>query len=305
MRKSKNTGRFAFASSEYGESDFVIFGVPDDSGSAYRKGSRYAPDTIRSFVNRNEISGVRLGNRLSIFEPGMRKFAAKVYDAGNLSRKELGSVSGYIRNKKVAVGIGGDHSITASILNATRPKGRWGIAYFDAHPDFISSRGSYFGSVMNDISKLEGFDPNASALIGIRTPEDEEIDNIRKLGIAVVTPQEIEEKGVKAVAEFLRCVLTKNTYISIDMDVLDPAYAPGVTEPEPGGISSSQLIYLIEKICSDKTFGIDITEVVPRFDREGMTMYLAYRIILYAISSIDTSRRKPQSNKRTRTKYKT
>ncbi len=294
MPKNKKVERkrFAFASSTYAESEFVVFGVPDDSGSAYRKGSRYAPDMIRSFVNKNEIGGVITGSRFSMFEPGMKKFSSKVHDAGNLSRKELGLVGKSIRNRKVSIGLGGDHSITADILRAAKPGHKWGIAYFDAHPDIVNSRGRYFGSVVNDISKLEGFDPEASALIGIRTPEEEEIDNIKKLGIEVVTPQDIEERGARAVAESLRHILTADTYISIDMDVLDPAYAPGVTEPEPGGISSTQLIYLIDKIASERTFGVDITEVVPKFDKEGMTMHMAYRLILYSISAIDTAKRR-------------
>ncbi len=283
---------FLFWNGSYNESDFVVFGVPDDSGSAYRKGSRDAPDGIRLTVNSNEIGGVVLKNGASIFEPGMSRFSAKVHDAGNFRRKGLKKLNRFAKEGKVIVGIGGDHSITADILEATRPEGKWGIVYFDAHPDFISSRGRYFGSVMHDVSKLDGFDPSSSILIGVRTPEEEEIENIEALGIRTITPQDIEKNGINRVAAQMRKIMTKKFYISIDMDVVDPAYAPGVTEPEPGGISSSQLIYLIESIASRKTFGVDVTEVVPKYDRDGITMYLAYRVLLHAINSISNSNAK-------------
>ncbi|MEM3841643.1 MAG: arginase family protein [Candidatus Micrarchaeaceae archaeon] len=270
-----------------GEADFVIFGVPDDSGSAYRKGSSRAPDSIRHFVGRNEIGAVFKNKRISIFEPEMDLFDAKVCDIGNISRSYASSYSGQIHLKgKVPVAIGGDHSITYDILKGMNIEEKWGIAYFDAHPDIVSTRGSYFGSVINDLLGIKSFDPRSSVIIGMRTPEAEEIKNIKRCGIHVLTPLQIADIGLKASARKILGILKRKTYISIDMDCLDPAFAPGVTEPEPAGLSSNEVIYLTKAVASRGAIGFDIMEVVPEFDNNGMTLYLAYRLILEFIAAM-------------------
>ena len=280
--------KLPLSNSTEGEADFVVFGVPDDSGSAYRKGSSKAPDAIRDFVSRNEIGAVFHSGKKSLFEPGMHKLDAKVYDAGNRSRNAASGYAGSIASKgKIPIVIGGDHSVTYDILKGIDPKGKFGIAYFDAHPDIISSRGSYFGSVVNDLLSIRSFDPKSSIIIGLRTPEDEEIENIRKCGIKVITPLQIADMGIKAAAAKINSILKRRTYLSIDMDAVDPAFAPGVTEPEPAGLSSNNVIYLAKSVAKKGLMGFDIMEVVPEYDRDGMTLYLAYRLILEIISTLD------------------
>ena len=269
---------------------FVIVGVPDDSGSAYRKGSSKAPDSIRDFVGRDEIGAVIKNGRKSIFEPELDIFDARVCDAGNMGR-EAASVHAakVFGNGKIPITIGGDHSITYDILKGMDIRKKWGIAYFDAHPDIIGSRKSYFGSVINDLLGIKSFDPRSSIIIGMRTPESEELENIRKCGIHVITPLQIAEMGLKEASEVIRSALKRDTYLSIDMDSIDPAFAPGVTEPEPAGLSSNEAVYLAKNIAANGIFGFDIMEVVPKYDKEGMTLYLAYRLILEIISSMQAA----------------
>ncbi len=280
--------KLPLSNSTEGEADFVVFGVPDDSGSAYRKGSSRAPDAIRRFVSRNEIGAVFHSGKKSMFEPEMHKLDAKVYDAGNRSRNAASEYAGSIASKgKVPIAIGGDHSITYDILKGINPKSRFGVAYFDAHPDIISSRGSYFGSVVNDLLSIPSFDPKSSIIVGLRTPEDEEIDNIRKCGIKVITPLQIADMGIKAAAAKIGAVLKRRTYLSIDMDAVDPAFAPGVTEPEPAGLSANEAAYLAKSVARRGLIGFDIMEVVPEYDRDGMTLYLAYRLMLEIIAALE------------------
>ncbi len=285
----QNISRLPISNSKYNDANFIIFGVSSDKGSAYRKGSRYAPNAIRNFVSKNEIGAVIKDHKKSIFEPGTSKFSASVYDMGNTKPEKEGDTASKIYSgKKIPVAIGGDHSITYRLLKGIQPKGKWGIIYFDAHADIISSRGSYFGSVIHDMSKIKGFSPESSFIIGLRTPEEEELDNIKDLGINTITSLDIEEFGVKAISKRVLSSIKQNTYISVDMDAIDPAFAPGVTEPEPAGISSNQLMYLAKKVAEKSVFGFDVMEVCPKYDHDGMTMYLAYRIILEIITSMDS-----------------
>ena len=280
--------KLPISNSTEGEADFVVFGVPDDSGSAYRKGSSKAPDAIRNFVSRNEIGAVFHSGKKSLFEPEMHKLAASVCDAGNRSRNSASEYAGIIASKgKIPVVMGGDHSVTYDILKGINPRSKFGIAYFDAHPDIISSRGSYFGSVVNDLLSIPSFDPKSSIIVGLRTPEDEEIDNIRKCGIKVITPLQIADMGIKAAAAKINAILKRRTYLSIDMDAVDPAFAPGVTEPEPAGLSANEAAYLAKSVARRGLIGFDIMEVVPEYDRDGMTLYLAYRLMLEIIAALE------------------
>ena len=271
---------------KYEDADFVIFGVPNDNGSRYRKGSKNAPDSIREYVNKNEIGGVILDKDISLFGTGNKKFSAKTADIGNVKIGGEGAMAKKIyEDKKIPIIIGGDHSITYRVIKGMDIKEDWGVLYFDAHPDMINSRGKYFGSVMNDISKLRGFSAKKSIIIGMRTPENEELENIKKLGIKVITPIDIENMGMKDALKKIKETLGKKIYLSIDMDVIDPAFAPGVTEPEPAGILPNQLL-IIAKEIANRILGLDLMEICPKYDVQNITQHLAYRIILEIINSM-------------------
>ncbi len=270
---------------KYKDAEFVILGVEDDSGSTYRKGSRYAPKLLRKFIEENKVDFTEK-NKKSFFGLENKPFKANICDIGNFSVEESYKISEKIySNKKKPVIIGGDHSITFKNLKSRQFENKWGIVYFDAHPDIISSRGVYFGSVINDISKLKNFNPQASFIIGMRTPEEEELKNIKKLGINVITPLDIEHYGILKISKKILRTLEKDTYLSIDMDVLDPAFAPGVTEPEPIGLTPTQVVYLCKQISKKGLFGFDVMELCPEYDLNNVTLHLAYRIILEIISS--------------------
>ncbi len=281
----KNEEVLPISNRSYKDAEFIILGVEDDSGSTYRKGSRYAPKLLRKFITQNKVDFTEK-NEKSIFGLENRPFKADVCDIGNFSVEEGYKISEKIyNNKKKPVIIGGDHSITFKNLKSRQFENKWGIVYFDAHPDIISSRGVYFGSVINDISKLKNFNPQASFIIGMRTPEEEELKNIKKLGINVITPLDIEHYGILQISKRILRTLEKDTYLSIDMDVLDPAFAPGVTEPEPIGLTPTQVVYLCKQISKKGLFGFDVMELCPKYDLNNVTLHLAYRIILEIISS--------------------
>ncbi len=261
----------------FDEAEFVIVGIPDESQShALRKGTEEAPSKIRQISNLRD-SFERDGER-SLGRPfqGSEK---KVHDFGNIRREQIENVYDKIfGSSKIPISIGGDHSITREIINASSKRhGKTSLVYFDAHPDFVSSTTNYYGSVINDLlSKIE---IGSSVEIGIRTPEQEELDNIKKFGLHVITPFDIHEQGLKQVTNSLLNRLGDKVYVSFDMDCIDPAYAPGVSVPVPMGLSSTDAVYLLKEIAKKGIVGMDVMEVCPSFDVKDRTSHLASRII--------------------------
>lgn len=265
------------------EADFVIVGIPDESQShAIRQGTEEAPSKIREISNLRD-SFTRNGIKsLGLPFTGTSK---KVHDFGNINRNQIDEVYEKIVNElKIPISIGGDHSITRQIIKAiSKHLGKFSLVYFDAHPDFVSSTTNYYGSVMYDV--LQDIDIKSSIQIGIRTPEKEELDNITKYGLTVITPFEIAEEGIKKVTNSILETIGNNVYVSFDMDCIDPAYAPGVSTPVPMGLSSVDAVSLLKSIVGKGIVGMDIMEVCPSYDVKDRTSHLASRIIAEGIFS--------------------
>lgn len=266
----------------FDDADVVIIGVPDESKShALRKGTSAAPYKIR------EISSIRdvysRQNTISLGLPfgGIKK---KVFDYGDITKSQISEVIEKIVSKsKIPISIGGDHSNSAEIIEAVSKKYEpLSLVYFDAHPDFISSIRNYYGSVFYD--SLPFIDLKSSVQIGIRTPEQEEINNIKKYEVTVITPFDILEKGLVEVEKLISDKVGKNVYVSFDMDAIDPAYAPGVSVPVPMGLRNTEAVHLLKSL-GNKIVGMDIMEVCPSYDIKDRTSHLASRMIGEVISS--------------------
>ena len=266
----------------FDEAEIVIVGIPDESKShSLRKGTSEAPHKIR------EISSIRdtykRGNNISLGLPfsGINK---KVYDYGNIERSEVTQVIDKIVSKsKIPLSIGGDHSISAEIIKSVSKKhGQISLVYFDAHPDFVGSVQGYYGSVFHDV--LPFIDIKSSIQIGVRTPEQEEINNIKKYDLTVITPFDIAKNGITKVEETILNKIGTSVYVSFDMDAIDPAYAPGVSVPVPLGLRNTEAIILLKSLMK-KVVGLDIMEVCPNYDIKDRTSHLASRMIAEAISS--------------------
>ena len=268
---------------DFEQSEFVIIGIPDESQShALRKGTEEAPFKIRQISNLRD--SFERDGKISLGRPfqGSEK---KVYDFGNITRSQIENIYDKISaSSKIPISIGGDHSITRQIINALAKKhGKISLVYFDAHPDFVSSMTNYYGSVVNDV--LPNIEISSSVQIGIRTPEQEELDNINKFNLEVITPFDIQEQGIKQVTNSILNKLGDKVYISFDMDCVDPAYAPGVSVPVPMGLSSTDTVYLLKEIAKKGIVGMDVMEVCPSFDVKDRTSHLASRIISEVIYS--------------------
>jgi agmatinase len=270
--------------------DIVVIGVPDESRShARRKGTSRAPDVLRIASNESEFFE-RDGKVIPTL-PMRGTFGNKrIFDAGNVVGKEelRKIVSAVVSRGKLPIIIGGDHSLTTETLQAVFGviHKKLSLLYFDAHPDFVSSARDYYGSVLTD--STQSLNLRKSMLIGTRAAELEETENARKAGLSIVNPLDIAELGVKRVAQMIKARTARSKiYISIDLDCVDPASAPGVSVPSPAGLAAIDLIYLLNKVISSgDVVGIDIVELTPDYDINGMTANLAARILSESIASV-------------------
>ena len=261
----------------FDDAEFVIVGIPDESQShALRKGTEEAPFKIRQISNLRD--SFERDEKISLGRP-FQGYEKKVHDMGNIDRSQIENIYDKISaSSKIPISIGGDHSISRQIINALAKRhGKISLVYFDAHPDFVSSTTNYYGSVVNDV--LSNIEIASSVQIGIRTPEQEELDNIQKYHLEVITPFDIQKHGIKLVTNSVLHRLGDKVYVSFDMDCVDPAYAPGVSVPVPMGLNSTDAVYLLKEIVKKGIIGMDIMEVCPSFDVKDRTSHLASRII--------------------------
>ncbi|MBI5145941.1 MAG: arginase family protein [Thaumarchaeota archaeon] len=268
----------------FDESDIVILGIPDETGShSVWSGTSKAPDRIRKISNERDIYYEKKLQCLALPTNGLQ--STRVYDYGNIKKRQIPHAFDKILSpSKIPIAIGGDHSNTTPILKAMAKKyGPVSLVYFDAHPDFVSHTRNYYGSVITD--SLNYIDVKSSIQIGIRSPEIEEIANIKKHGLKVITPFDVVEQGMIEISKTVLDTIKENVYISFDMDCLDPAYAPGVSVPVPIGIESQDATHLVKKIIQRGITGFDIMEVCPKHDLNNQTSHLASRMIGEIVSS--------------------
>ena len=271
------------------DADIIVLGVPDESKShAKRKGASKGPDSLRRASNYYEFFE-RDGRRIPICPMSGTLENKKIMDVGNVSRDDLYKVVfDIVSSKKIPITIGGDHSITTIVLKAVNDTlgEKISLLYFDAHPDFVSSTRNYYGSVITDSADYINF--KKSMLIGTRAAEMEELKNASEQNLEIITPIDIIELGINAtVKKILSKCGSNKVYMSIDLDCMDPAVAPGVSVPAPGGLFPIDLIYMIKKISENlQVLGMDIVELCPDYDLNQNTANHASRILMEMISSL-------------------
>ncbi len=274
------------------ESNIVLLGVPDESKSkAPRKGAKNGPYQFRKALFSSE-NFKRSGQLIPICPMKGDLYTKKIFDIGNVKRNNLNSqIVKLVSQRKIPIIIGGDHSVTNTTVNAIKKitKKKLNIIYFDAHPDFVTSTKNYYGSVISD--SLDSIDIKKSIFVGIRACEPEELDNITKYGANIIDPMDVQEYGTQKILKkiFQTCINNNknNIYISIDLDCLDPAFAPGVSVPTPCGLNPLELTFFIKQILAHtKIIGCDIVELSPSFDINNITANLAARLFKEILGSI-------------------
>ena len=275
------------------EANFAVVGIPWDISSSYRIGSAKAPTKIRAattgdLYNPYTEKGLNIQDKWKIFDCGDIKISTnKESEVKEQVVKTIKPLSEKIKN---FLFLGGDHLATyfsvcaLTKLNAFSDK-KIGILYLDSHPDLYNDyKGNPYSHacVLRRILDESPINPENIYQVGIRAATPDQLEFIDKAGISMVSTDEILKRGVKSVTDQVNKIFKDSVdlvYLSIDLDVLDPAFVPGVGNPEPGGISTSQLIQIIKNIDSLPIFSFDIVELNPTYDHNQITAFTAAKII--------------------------
>ena len=289
--------------SSISNADIAIIGFPDESKSdSKRSGAKNGPDILRRVYNDSlyfEGDGPKKKIPISPMAGNMNK---KICDIGNVRRDDMyEKVFDICSSDKIPIILGGDHSLTTIALRAINNSlgKKVSLLYFDAHPDFLMSIKDFHGSVLSDSADCIDF--RRSMLIGIRAAEPEELDNINKNHLEFLTPLQIIEEGLPSIANRVlsKCTSDSYVYLSIDLDCIDSAIAPGVSVPAHCGLMPMELIFLLKKACSNlRIVGLDLVELIPDYDLNNNTANIGARILMEAIASISKTNRSHEQNKR-------
>jgi agmatinase len=277
---------------EVDHAGIMVVGVPFDAGTSYRPGARFGPGHIRESSRL-----LRPYNPAQDAEP----FAlAQVVDAGDIAvnpfnielavdQVEAGMTELVSTGAKIMT-LGGDHTIAYPILKSLHAKhGPIAVIHFDAHLDTWDT---YFGAPLTHGTPFrraseEGIIDLESCLhVGIRGPlySTDDLSEDRRLGFAILNSTDADSLGIEGmITAMLKRVGDRPTYVSIDIDVLDPAFAPGTGTPEAGGLSSRELLRMVRALDATNLIGADIVEVSPAYDHAQITgiaaAHLAYELI--------------------------
>lgn len=272
-------------SRELSGADVAILGVPYDSSTSYRSGCRFGPRAIRE--QSLLLWGYNNAQKVSPFQ------TLKVIDYGDVdvvppdivaTHKAIQETAARIVNAGVTLlTLGGDHSISLPLLRAHAAlHGPVALVHFDAHPDTWDCE--YAGQPLSHGTPFrraidEGLiDTSAYVQIGIRGPTagPQDYADALQLGARMITLDDAIDRGLPAVLSEVSSVCSgKKVYVTIDIDAVDPAFAPGTGTPEVGGFTSHQMLKLVRGLKGLNIIGADLVEVSPPFDHSGITSILA------------------------------
>lgn len=280
--------RFADAVAKYEDARIALFGVPYDRTCSFRGGSRYGPAAIRQASYNFEtymmdhqrdlvdVPVADLGDTPAYgpsadMVAGVSKMASDIVGAG-----------------KMPIVIGGEHSLAPAVVRAF-PKDI-GVIGIDAHLDF---RDSYLDDKWSHACSARRIADHVGVervvYMGVRSYSREEREDLERLGLLYVSVYDVHDRGIVAATErALRAINRDRIYLTIDIDGVDPAYAPGVGNPEPFGLAPLQVKKVID-LLAPHLVGMDLNEVSPAWDF-GQTSLLAARFIREAIMSVGEAR---------------
>lgn len=267
--------------------DLAIVGVPFDSGTTYRPGARFGPSAIRQ--------GSRLLRPYNPAQASEPFATAQMADAGDITcnpfniEQALGQIDAGIdtllRSSGGVLALGGDHTIALPILRAVQRRfGSVALLHFDAHLDTWDT---YFGAPYTHGTPFrrateEGLLlPDRGVHVGVRGPlyAATDLSEDRALGFEIVRATDFDQLGPPAIVERIRARLGDSpVYVSVDIDVLDPAHAPGTGTPEAGGLSSRELLAVLRGLRGLRIVSADIVEVSPAYDHAEITAIAAAHV---------------------------
>lgn len=275
------------------KADYIILGIPFDVTSTYRTGARFGPNAIRQ---------ASLNIETYSFRTGMDIEDLRLHDLGDLhvstdTEKTLKKTALVINNileaGKTPAIIGGEHTITLGVMKGLAEKAeKTAVVSFDAHLDL---RNEFMGLKLSHTTFMrrinEQIKPAKIIEVGTRAVCKEELGYAKKAGVEFFTAQQIRRDGDAQIAKLLRQKLAKyrSLYLSVDMDVLDPAYVPAVQNPEAEGLEAHTLLNILCSVSDKRVVGFDVVEVAPNYD-QGTTAIQAAKVIFETLCCLEKNR---------------
>ena len=268
--------------------DIGIIGVPWDSGTTNRPGPRHGPRQLRDASTmiraQHPVSGIRPYEKLNCADLGDVSInPADIEDS-------MARITSFYK-KLIQTGIkpltaGGDHLTSLPVLRALAEKAPLGMIHFDSHTDLFHSYfdGTMFthGTPFRRAVEENLLDPKRVIQIGIRGTQydSEDLDFANSVGIRVIKIDEFFDRGIQDVMAEAREIVGENeTYVSYDIDFIDPAFAPGTGTPEVGGPNSYEALKVVRELAGVKIVGADMVEVSPPFDPSSNTAFLGVSVM--------------------------
>ena len=285
---------FSGIQTAFDKADYLVFGVPFDVTSTYRTGARFGPNAIRQASLNIETCSFRSGidvEDIALHDLGDLHVSTdpkKTVDMLKLVAADIAATG------KMPVAVGGEHTITLGILKGLAAKAeKTAVVSFDAHLDL---REEFMGLTLSHTTFMqlinEEVKPGKIVEVGTRAVCKDELAYAKKAGIDFLTSHQIIKEGSEQIAKKLMEKLTpyENVYLTVDMDVLDPAFAPAVQNPEPEGIDTTNLLDIVCALCDNRVIGFDVLEIAPMFD-QGVSAIVAAKVMFEMLCQLEKTRK--------------
>ena len=273
-------------SSDDGDAEVGVLGIPFDNATSFRKGSSFAPAKIRELTP----------HMAPVTEEGHRLAGLRVRDYGDVGADlnweryfaTIEAQAAQVLHHPLALFLGGDHAVTIPLVAAfsRTVSGRFGVVHFDSHPDLADEYDGHRWShacTERRVLELPNIEPRHLVFVGLRSWMDDELvflDTHPEIGIH--TARDVYRRTIEAVAQDVVAQLqdVDGVYFTLDIDGLDPAHAPGTGTPEAGGLSTRQLLELLRVVFAQLPVrALDIVEVAPPLDNADVTSFAAAKVI--------------------------
>lgn len=276
------------------KSRYVVFGVPFDVTSTYRTGARFGPTAIRQASLNIETYSFRTGvdvEDVPLHDLGDLHVSTSPEKTVDMLRQVIEDI---FAAGKMPIAIGGEHTITLGIMKGFGAKAKeTAVVSFDAHLDL---RQEFMGLTLSHTTFMqlinEEVKPAKIVEVGTRAVCRDELAYAKKAGIQFFTAHQVRKEGTAQIIRQLKEALApyKYVYLTVDMDVLDPAFAPAVQNPEPEGIEPHVLFDILCKLCDDRVIGFDVVEVAPVYD-QGISAVAAAKVIFEMLCQLEKTRK--------------
>ncbi len=285
---------FSGLQTSFEKSKYIVVGVPFDVTSTYRTGARFGPAAIRQASLNIETFSFRTGQDIE---------DVPIHDIGDLHistdpKKTMDMlkvvVEDIVAAGKIPVSIGGEHTITLGIMKGFGAKvKKTAIVSFDAHLDL---RKEFLGLKLSHTTFMqlisEELKPAKIIEVGTRSVCQDELKYAKKAGIEFFSTQQIKKEGPAQIIQKLKEKLAPydNIYLSVDMDIVDPAFAPAVQNPEADGITTGDLLDMVCSLCDKRVIGFDVLEIAPVYD-QGISAITAAKVIFEMLCQLEKAKK--------------